>query len=67
MTVLVHPDTQGEFDAPERAVELYARSGWVPKDAAGGQAASSTPPPGGKPGKTAAAQTAGGSESAGDN
>ena len=66
MTVLVHPETGGEFDAPERAVDLYARAGWVRKDAAGGQAASSTPDEGG-PGKKAAGKSAGGPESAGDN
>ena len=67
MTVLVHPETGGEFDAPERAVGIYARGGWVRKDAAGGQAASHTSPDGDVPGKKAAANTAGGSESAGDN
>jgi hypothetical protein len=69
MTVLIHPGTGGEFDAPPRAVGLYARSGWVRKDAANGQAASQAPPDEDTPGskKTAAAETAGGSESAGDN
>ena len=66
MTVLVHQGTGGEFDAPERAVEIYARSGWVRKDAANGQAASHTPVEGG-PGKKAAGKSAGGPESAGDN
>ena len=66
MTVLVHPHTGGEFDAPERAVGIYARAGWVRKDAATGQAASQSPPEG-DAGKKAAAKTAGGSESAGDN
>ena len=49
-----------------QAVEIYARSGWVRKDAANGQAASHTPDEGG-PGKKAAGKSAGGPESAGDN
>jgi hypothetical protein len=29
---LRHPATGHEFDAPERAVDQYARAGWVPTD-----------------------------------
>jgi hypothetical protein len=41
MPRLVHPETGGEFDAPERSVPLWQRSGWAVKDdpAGGGQPA----------------------------
>ena len=32
MPVMVHPETGGEFDAPDRGVEVYQRSGWVLKN-----------------------------------
>lgn len=33
MTRLVHPETGAEFDAPERAVPVWQRSGWAVKGA----------------------------------
>lgn len=29
---MYHPETGGEFDAPERAVPLWQRSGWAVKE-----------------------------------
>jgi hypothetical protein len=36
MTRLAHPETGGEFDAPDRAVPLWLRSGWTVKEPEGG-------------------------------
>ena len=44
MTWLTHPESGGEFDAPERSVPLYLRSGWTVKEPAGGQPAGKSKP-----------------------
>jgi hypothetical protein len=46
MPRLAHPESGGEFDAPDRAVPLYLRSGWTVKDsgAGGGQPAGKSKP-----------------------
>jgi hypothetical protein len=43
MPRLRHPETGGEFDAPDRAVQTYLRSGWTVKDTTAGGRPQSTP------------------------
>jgi hypothetical protein len=51
VTRLVHPETGGEFNAPESAVPIWQRSGWVTADQAQAQAGQAA-------GKSAAGNTA---------